>query len=317
MKILVTGGAGFIGGHLSAALVAAGHSVTVVDNLSSGRREFVPCSATLVEADVTSSEFGVILSSFAPEAVYHLAAQISVSLSARDPGFDAQENICGGLNVLSAAADAGVRKFIIASSGAVYGTSPEIPFSETSPKCPVSPYGIAKYSLEHYCRYFAQLRGLHTTALRLGNVYGPRQNPQGEAGVVAIFLQRMLEGKQVEIHGSGEQAKDYVYVADVVDAMVKALDVELSSDAEADARAFNVGTGDAWPVNDIFRRLSKLTGYSQPPLSGPLREGDQMMAKLDASKAHEVLGWSPKVTWDEGLRLTAQWFKDNLSLFAR
>lgn len=317
MKILVTGGAGFIGGHLSAALIAAGHSVTVVDNLSSGRREFVPCNATLVEADVTSSEFGVILASFAPEAVYHLAAQISVSLSARDPGFDAQENICGGLNVLSAAAGAGVRKFIIASSGAVYGTSPEIPFSETSPKCPVSPYGIAKYALEHYCRYFAQLRGLHTTALRLGNVYGPRQNPLGEAGVVAIFLQRMLEGKPVEIHGTGVQAKDYVYVGDVVDAMVRALEVELPPNAEADARAFNVGTGEAWPVNDIFQRLSKLTGYSQPPLSGPLREGDQMMAKLDARKAHEVLGWSPKVTWEEGLRLTAKWFKDNLSLFAR
>ncbi len=210
-----------------------------------------------------------------------------------------------------------MRKFIIASSGAVYGTCPEIPFRETSPKCPVSPYGIAKYALEHYCRYFAQFRGLHSLALRLGNVYGPRQNPLGEAGVVAIFLQRMLEGKPVEIHGTGEQAKDYVYVGDIVDAMVKVLGIKLPRDAEADARAFNVGTGEAWPVNDIFQRLSKLTGYSQPPQSGPLREGDQMIAKLDARKAQEALGWSPKITWDEGLHLTAQWFKDNLSLFAR
>jgi UDP-glucose 4-epimerase len=317
VKILVTGGAGFIGGHLSAALVAAGHSVTVVDNLSSGRREFVPCGATLIEADVTRLEFADILAHAEPHAVYHLAAQISVSLSARDPRFDADENIGGGLNVLAACAKSGVRKFIFASSGAVYGSVAAPPFREDAPKSPLSPYGIAKLSLEHYARYFAQVRGLHTLALRLGNVFGPRQNPLGEAGVIAIFLQRMLEGKPVEIHGSGEQAKDYVYVGDIASALVKALEVELPADADTNSRAINIGTGAAHSVNEIFAKLAALSGYKLPPQSGPFREADQMLAKLDNSRAREMLGWTPQTSWEDGLRLTAQWFKDNLSLFAR
>jgi UDP-glucose 4-epimerase len=316
VKILVTGGAGFIGGHLSAALAAAKHDVIVVDNLSSGRREFVPCGATLIEADVTRPEFTDIVAHIEPHAVYHLAAQISVSLSARDPRYDADENIGGGLNVLAACAQAGVRKFIFASSGAVYGSVVPPPFSENTPKSPLSPYGIAKLSLEHYARYFAQLRGLHTVALRLGNVYGPRQNPLGEAGVVAIFLQRMLTGQPVEIHGSGEQAKDYVYVGDIASALVKALEVELPTDADTDSRAVNVGTGAAHSVNEIFAKLAALTGYKLAPQSGPFREADQMLAKLDSARAREALSWSPETPWEDGLRLTAQWFKENLKLFS-
>ena len=315
MKILVTGGAGFIGSHLTDRLVADGHEVLVVDNLSTGRREFVPAAAELVVCDICSTEFGAVLQGFRPEVVYHLAAQISVSESTKDPRRDAEINIGGGLNVLQAAADSGVRRLVFASTGAVYSVRDALPFTETSRKEPLAPYGIAKLALELYCHHFACFRGLETVSLRLGNVFGPRQNPLGEAGVIAIFLNRMLAGEPVEIHGDGEQAKDYVFVSDVVEAFVRAADCPLNSEGEADDRAFNIATNLPHSVNEIFTILASLTGYTAAPVHTGPRPADQRLVHLDWSKAHEVLGWSPRMFWEDGLARTKEWFAAEGGMF--
>ncbi len=316
MKILVTGGAGFVGSHLVDALLAVGNTVTVVDDLSTGRRDFVPNGADFVKADVASPEFFDIVQDAAPEALYHLAAQISVSASARDPRRDAEVNIGGSLNVLAAAEQAGVSRLINASSGAVYSPHAPLPYVEMSETAPLAPYGIAKLAVEHYCWYFGEYRGLRTVTLRLGNVFGPRQNPLGEAGVIAIFLQRMLGGERAEIHGTGEQAKDYIYVADVVDAFVRALDADLPRANDVSGNCINVATGTSHSVNEIFSNLAELTGFQLEPTAGPSRMGDQKLVRLECSRAREMLGWEPRIQWEEGLRRTYEWFSANRGVFA-
>jgi UDP-glucose 4-epimerase len=315
VKVLVTGGAGFIGSHLADRLVADGHEVLVVDNLSTGHREFVPSAAELVECDICSDELPAITHGFGPELVYHLAAQISVSESTKDPRRDAEINITGGLNVLQAAADSVVRRLVFASTGAIYSVHDALPFTETSRKDPLAPYGIAKLALELYCHHFACFKGLETVSLRLGNVYGPRQNPLGEAGVIAIFLNRMLSGEPVQIHGTGAQAKDYVYVGDVVDAFAHAANCPLEPCGESDDRAFNIATNQPRSVNEIFTLLSTLTGSTHPPVNTEPRPADQKLVHLDWSKAHESMGWSPQVVWEDGLARTKDWFATNAAMF--
>ena len=316
MKILVTGGAGFIGSHLADALLANKHTVTVVDDLSTGRREFVPAGAEFIEADIATLKFVDITQRIAPDALCHLAAQISVSESARDPRGDAEMNICGSLNVLSAAQRADVKRFINVSSGAVYSPQATLPYREAAATAPLSPYGVAKLAVEHYCQYFAEFRGLPTVTVRLGNVFGPRQNPMGEAGVIAIFLQRMLGGEPVEVHGSGAQAKDYIYVSDVVDAVARLLDAKLPTATDMTGRCYNIGTGKPRSVNEIFSLLADITNYRLAPVPGPARTADQKLVTLDCGRARKVLDWKPQVKWDEGLRWTHEWFAANRGLFA-
>lgn len=316
MKVLVTGGAGFIGSHLTDALLANKHAVTVVDDLSTGRREFVPGGAEFIEADITTLKFVDITQRIAPDVLCHLAAQISVSESARDPRSDAEMNICGSLNVLTAAQRAGVKRFINVSSGAVYSPHATLPYREAAVAAPLSPYGVAKLAVEHYCQYFAEYRGLPTVTVRLGNVFGPRQNPMGEAGVIAIFLQRMLGGEPVEVHGSGAQAKDYIYVSDVVDALVRLLDAKLPAAKDLTGRCYNVGTGEPRSVNEIFTLLAGMASYRLAPAAGPARPADQKLVTLDCGRAHKVLGWKPQIKWEEGLRWTHEWFAANRGMFA-
>ncbi len=315
MKVLVTGGAGFIGSHLADALLANKHAVTVVDDLSTGRREFVPGGAEFIEADISTLKFVDITQRISPDVLCHLAAHISVSESARDPRGDAEMNICGSLNVLTAAQRAGVKRFINVSSGAVYSPHATLPYREAAATAPLSPYGVAKLAVEHYCQYFAQYRGLPTVTLRLGNVFGSRQNPLGEAGVIAIFLQRMLGGEPVEVHGSGAQAKDYIYVSDVVDAFVRLLDAELPAARDLTGSCYNVGTGDPRSVNEIFTLLAGMSNYRLAPAAGPARPADQKLVTLDCGRAHKVLGWKPQVKWEEGLRWTHEWFAANRGFF--
>jgi len=316
VRVLVTGGAGFIGSHLADRLVADGGEVLVVDNLSTGRREFVPAAAELAVCDICSGELPAVMRGFRPELVYHLAAQISVAESARDPRHDAEVNIAGGLNVLQAAADCGVRRLVFASTGAVYSIHTALPFTEASRKEPLAPYGIAKLALEYYCHHFACFKELDTVMLRLGNVFGPRQNPLGEAGVIAIFLNRMLAGGPVEIHGDGEQAKDYIYVSDVVDAFVRAAACPLEPDGGADSRAFNIATNQPRSVNEVFTLLASLTGYAAEPVHTEPRPADQKLVHLDWTRARQVLGWSPQVVWEEGLARTRDWFAANAGMFS-
>jgi UDP-glucose 4-epimerase len=313
---LVTGGAGFIGSHLADALVADRHAVTVVDDLSTGRREFVPGGAEFIEADIGTLKFVDIVQRVAPEVLYHLAAQISVSESARNPRGDAEMNICGSLNVLAAAQRAGVKRFVNVSSGAVYSPDAPLPYREPAALAPLSPYGVAKLAVEHYCQYFARFRGLPTVSLRLGNVFGPRQNPLGEAGVIAIFLQRMLSGEPVEVHGSGAQAKDYIHISDVVDAFLRLLEVELPAAENLTDRCFNIGTGKPRSVNEIFAVLADITNYRLAPVAGPARPADQKLVTLDCTRAQRKLNWKPEVGWEDGLRQTYEWFAANRGVFA-
>jgi UDP-glucose 4-epimerase len=250
-RILVTGGAGFIGSHVADHLVAAGHDVAVVDNLSTGRREFVPPQAEFFLYDISSPEAAELIRSWRPEALVHHAAQMNVRFSVADPVTDARENILGSLNLFQAAMEAQVKKIIFASTGgAIYGDEAPIPARETDSPWPDSPYGIAKLAVEHYLRYYQQEHGLTTISLRYANVYGPRQNGLGEAGVVAIFIEKFLAGQQPIINGDGLQTRDFVYVKDVVAANLQALDYPHSG-------TFNIGTGRetdiltrAWPWNN-------------------------------------------------------------------
>jgi UDP-glucose 4-epimerase len=317
MRILVTGGAGFIGSHLVDALLLAGHTVGVIDDLSSGRRENLPVGVAVHVADVRDRQkITRIFDEARPEAVFHEAAQLSVSRSVREPGFDAEVNLMGILNVLENSVRLGARKVVFASSGGVlYGDVVE-PAPETTPSNPVSPYGISKWASELYLEFFAREHGLKTVALRYSNVYGPRQNPHGEAGVVAIFAQKMLAGGQVTINGDGRYIRDYVFAGDVARANVLALDHDLP---EA-FMAFNIGTAAATDVNQLAEKMraiaievSRRRGRPREvpnPAHGPHRAGDLRSSLVSYGKARDFLGWSPTVTLDDGLRQTIEWFAD-------
>ena len=253
MHVLVTGGAGFIGSHIADALIARGDRVTIVDDLSTGDRANVNPSAELRVTDVRDVDAGGF------DAIIHQAAQIDLRKSVADPGFDAEVNVVGSVRLLEAAANAGVKRFLFASTGgAIYGEPLQAPQSEEHPANPLSPYGCAKLAVEHYMHYYREVRGLSCVALRYANVYGPRQNAHGEAGVVAIFAPRLLHDEEVTINGSGEQTRDFVYVADVVAANLGALDGDFGG-------AFNVGTGVETSINELHAKMAALAGTARPP----------------------------------------------------
>lgn len=298
MKILVTGGAGFIGSNVVDAYVDLGHEVLVADDLSTGKASNVNPAATLHEVDLASPAFIELVLRERPDVINHHAAQTSVRRSVEDPLDDARRNVLASLNVFEAARQAGTGKVIyISSGGAIYGEPESLPCTEDNPIRADSPYGITKHTPEHYLELYSRLYGLRFTTLRYGNVYGPRQDPFGEAGVIAIFTARMLAGEETVINGSGEQERDYVYVGDIVRANVAALD-------RGDGDAVNIGTGNGVSVNSIHQLLKEATGYRREAVYGPAKPGETFRIYLDNSRAARVLGWTPLIGLEEGLRLT-------------
>jgi UDP-glucose 4-epimerase len=306
MRILVTGGAGFIGSHIVDQCVAAGHEVAIVDSLweeGGGKGENLNPKARFFHVDITDeARLQSIFDEIRPEVVSHQAAQHSVAISTRDPRLDARVNVLGLLNVLTNCTRAGTRKIIFASSGATYGTPARLPIDEEVPQRPESPYGITKMVAEYYLRYWQEANNLTYTALRYGNVYGPRQDPNGEAGVIAIFAKRFLDHNTVRIDWDGEQKKDYVYVEDVARANLLAIE-------HGDNDIFCLGTGRAASVNELYQVLAKITGYKPEVVRAPKRPGDIYLAYFDYSKAERVLGWKPQVTLEEGIEKTVEFFR--------
>jgi UDP-glucose 4-epimerase len=317
-KVLVTGGAGFIGSHVADRFLAEGYDVTILDNLSSGRRENIPSAATFVLGDITSPDAATLVREGKFDVMCHLAAQIDVRRSVEDPVFDATRNILGTLNLMEAVRASGHATRVIFSStgGALYGEFDPPPSAETFSKDPEAPYGIAKLSVEYYLAYYGRVHGIQTVALRYGNVYGPRQDPHGEAGVVAIFCNRILDGKTLTVFGNGEQTRDYVYAGDVAAANFAAASIELPATGRVDARAFNIGTGIETSVNTIANTLLNAAGASTAIDYAPPRAGELMRSCLDTAKAQRVLGWKPTVTLQDGLARTFEFFAERRKVAA-
>jgi len=306
--VLVTGGAGFIGSHVADALLEQGCIVHVLDNLAGGRRENVPEDAVFHKLDVRDPSVRDLFVHERFAAMVHLAAQMDVRRSVADPIYDADVNVLGLLNLLEAGRQAGLEKVVFSSTGgAIYG-EPDAdvndagPQPEWHPTRPASPYGITKLVSEHYLRFYHELYEIPYVALRFANVYGPRQNPHGEAGVVAIFTERLLKGEQPVINGPGTQTRDYVFVADVVRAVLAGL-------TYSGADVFNVGTGVETDVNTLFAHLNVLTGGSAEELHAPAKPGEQQRSVLDVSKAVHALGWHPEIALPDGLAQTVEWFR--------
>ena len=305
MRILVTGGAGFIASHIVDAFIAAGHDVAVVDSLwehGGGRLDNLNAGAAFHQVDIRDAALADVFTSFKPEIVSHHAAQHSVAVSTQDPLYDADVNVKGLLNVVGLSARHGVRKVIYASSAATYGPPSYLPIDEAHPQRPESPYGITKMAGEHYLRYYAANGGPAFTALRYGNVYGPRQDPSGEAGVIAIFASRILAGKPIRIDWDGEQQKDYVYVGDVARANVLAL-------GRADGEAINIGTGAGTSVNELHRAIAHAAGRDVEIERAPKRPGDIRTCVFAIAKAQTVLGWQPMTPLSEGIAKTIDFFR--------
>jgi len=302
----VTGGAGFIGSHLVDRLVERGSSVTVVDSLASGKREYLNPAARLYQLDVRSADLKRVVAEARPALVFHLAAQMSVAVSARAPMLDADININGTLNLLEAVRtlpDTTRPRVVFASSGgAVYGEPQSLPVSEQHVSRPASPYGASKCAGEVYLGTYRAVYGLEYSIMRLANVYGPRQDPHGEAGVVAIFGKAMIAGEPIRIFGDGTDERDYVYVSDVVDAF-------LAAGERGGPTAYNIGSGKGTSTGDMARLLARLTGYRKDPTMAPARAGDIRKIRLDVSKAGRELGWSPKVGLEEGLARTVKYLR--------
>jgi UDP-glucose 4-epimerase len=311
-RALVTGGAGFIGSHVADLYLEHGYDVTVLDNFSSGRRENLPARATLAELDLTSPEAARVVRDGRFDVISHLGAQIDVRKSVADPMHDASINIVGTLNLIEAVRASGhATRFIFSSTGgALYGDFVTPPNVEEYPKDPESPYGIAKLSAELYLAYYARLHGLDTVALRYANVYGPRQDPHGEAGVVAIFCNRILTGQPLTVFGDGSQTRDYVFVKDVARANLAAATRELPAPGRLDARGFNIGTGIETSVIQLAEALQKSAGSSVPINPAPLRPGEQQRSAVRIDKAQQVLGWKPTVGLHEGLEETFAFFAE-------
>jgi UDP-glucose 4-epimerase len=303
MKILVTGGAGFIGSHIVDRLVQEGYEVVVVDNLSTGKRRNLNRAARFYKADIRGRWLERVFRRERPAIVSHHAAQIDVRRSVMTPAVDADINILGMLNVLQNAVKYGVRKIIFASSGgAVYGEPEKVPVPESHPLRPASPYGINKAVGDEYLRYFYEAAGLEYVSLRYSNVYGPRQDPNGEAGVVGIFTQKMLHGDQPIINGNGRQTRDFICVDDVVEANLAALNKTARG-------IYNVGTGRETNINDLFRMLATLCNASIREVHGPGKKGEQLRIALDSSRLHRELDWEPKVSLQDGLARTVDYYR--------
>jgi UDP-glucose 4-epimerase len=300
--VCVTGGAGFIGSHVADALLAAGHRVLIVDDLSSGRKENVPAQAEFHRLDVRSAEAAALIRNAGIEVLVHHAAQMDVRRSVGDPVFDASVNILGTLNLLEGGRRGALRQVVFASTGgAIYGEQDAFPADEEHPARPLSPYGVAKLAVERYLYFYHVEYGLSASCLRYANVYGPRQNPHGEAGVVAIFLDRLLANREVTINGDGLQTRDYVYVADVVRANMAALGC-------GGFATYNVGTGRETNVVELYRELAAILGVDRPPVHGPAKSGEQRRSCVGAGKLARDLGVIPRMAVDDGLRETAAWF---------
>lgn len=303
-RILVTGGAGFIASHVSDHLVAAGHEVAVVDNLSMGKREYVPGAAQFYPYDIKSPETFDLICRWQPQVIVHHAAQMSVQVSVSNPVLDAQENILGSLNLFQAAAQARVEKIIFASTGgAMYGNEAPLPAREEDPARPEAPYGIAKLAVEHYMHFYHREHGIIPICLRYANVFGPRQNGQGEAGVVAIFIEKFLAGQQPRINGDGLQTRDFVFVGDIVAANLLALNYPR-------AGTFNIGTGNETDILTIYLEVQKLMGSPLGPAHGPAKPGEQRRSVLNSALAQRELGWQPRTDLTAGLAQTVAAFKE-------
>lgn len=307
MKVLVTGGAGFIGSHLVDRLVQEGHEVVVVDNLSTGKRRNLNRAARFYKLDIQSWRLERVFRNERPNIVMHLAAQMDVRKSVEDPVFDAQVNVLGTLNVLQQAVRHGVRKVVFSSSGgAIYGEQEIYPAPESHVTRPLSPYGISKLCGEQYLSYYQRVSGLQMVSLRYANVYGPRQDPDGEAGVVAIFIQKLLNNEQAIVNGNGRQTRDFVYVEDVVEANLAVMGQETQG-------TYNVGTGEETSINDLFRILITHTNSTCKEVHGPAKNGEQARSVIDSGKLRQELSWEPKTELSEGLKRTVEYFRERMN----
>lgn len=303
MRILVTGGAGFIGSHVASLLLAEGHEVAVVDDLSTGHIANVPTGAHFYACDICDDRLEAVFAEFRPELVSHHAAQMSVRVSIQQPRFDAAVNVGGTVHLLECALKAGTRKIVYASTGgAVYGEPRYLPCDEEHPVSPLCHYGISKHTVEHYLELYSHLYGIDYTVLRYPNVFGPRQDPEGEAGVVAIFARRMLRDLPVTIYGDGLQERDFVAVADVARATLAALD-------RGSRAIVNIGSGTGTSVRAIFDHLAEITGYARMPEYQPARLGEVYRIYISGDRARDLLGWFPTVSLRDGLAETVNWVR--------
>jgi UDP-glucose 4-epimerase len=309
-RVLVTGGAGFIGSHIAEAYLRGGWEVVVLDDLSRGQERNIPKGARFVRADIRSPEARKTLATGGFDVVNHHAAQIDVRVSVDRPAFDSDINVVGFVNLLEGAGEGGVRRVIFASSGGVlYGDPDVIPTPETAPKLPISPYGVSKLSGEYYMRALAALRGFEGIAMRYANVFGPRQDPKSEAGVVSIFVSRLLAKAPLTVFGDGRQTRDYVFVKDVARASLLASTVPASSDGDFDGPAFNIATSIQRSVLDLTKSVGEVMGQKPTLEFAPPRAGELLRSALDVSKAKRVLGWAPQFVFEDGLRELVDWFK--------
>jgi UDP-glucose 4-epimerase len=309
-RVLVTGGAGFIGSHIAEAYLRGGWDVTVLDDLSRGHEKNVPKGARFVKADIRSQEAKRVVAEGTFDVLNHHAAQIDVRVSVDEPAFDASINIVGLVNLLEGAGDGGVKRVVFASSGGtVYGDPEQVPTPETAPNCPISPYGTSKLAGEHYIRMLGALRGFEAVAMRYANVFGPRQDPKSEAGVVSIFVSRLLARRPLTIFGDGKQTRDYVFVGDVARANVLASSCALPSVTAHESRAFNVATSKQTSVLELAAIVGRVMGVEPALEFAEARAGELLRSALDVSKAKRVLGWQPEVSFDAGLPRLIEWFK--------
>lgn len=310
-RVLVTGGAGFIGSHVADRYLAEGYEVTVLDNLSSGRRENVPAGAEFVRADVGAPEARDLLAAGGFTVLNHHAAQMDVRVSVADPEFDARTNILGLINLLEGCREGGVERVVFASSGGVvYGESDALPHPEAAPKQPVSPYGVSKLASEYYLAIYRQLHGIDVVSLRYANVYGPRQSPHGEAGVVAIFGSRLMRGQELTVFGDGEQTRDYVFVGDVARANLAATRWTLPPTSHIDDLAFNVGTATETSVQELAEALFDATHRRVPVTRAPARAGELQRSAVAYDRAARAWNWRPEVPLVHGLDLTYRWIAE-------
>jgi UDP-glucose 4-epimerase len=309
-RVLVTGGAGFIGSHIAEAYLAAGWEVVVLDDLSRGHQRNVPSGARFVHADIRSPEARRLLAEGGFTVLNHHAAQIDVRVSVDEPALDAGINVVGLVNLLDGAGAGGVKRVVFASSGGVvYGDPEVVPTPETAPKAPISPYGVSKLAGEYYMRALAALRGFEAVAMRYSNVFGPRQDPKSEAGVVSIFVSRLLEDRPLTVFGNGLQTRDYVFVRDVARANVLASTASVPAGTDIDATAFNIATAQQRNVLELAETVGQVMGRKPQVELAPARAGELFRSSLDISKARAMLGWKPEVHFDDGLGDLVEWFR--------